>query len=1104
MSSHLIFYEFKLFVHKILLILILIIVNKSIYSQSCGFKANSLIFQQNIQASNVSNGNASCSGTFNLPIVIHVIHDGGESNISNQQILDAIELINEHFSGNTNIAFHLASTDPNNNCTSGINRVYTFDPKMDDLSEEITIKNLSRWPVDNYINVWIVDKCPEGAFGFSRLPTDTSPEIDGIVIDHRYFGNSGTATSNPSNQFVTFTHEMGHYLNLFHVWGLDEGAACNHNCHSIFENKGDLVEDTNPCLGSAYFGDCITPYFGSCSSCQNTNSDKAYPKENYMSYAHSCQNSFTAGQSERMCNAINNYRSSLTWDQSNVEISSNVNYDTPKTVSKDIIIKNGGTLTITANLSMGQGRSITILSGGTLNLSNGAYIQKCANALFWNGITTNTGGRVNINDGHIIHVVNGILARKNATLNINTLELKGIETESGIGLKLENGVINESLKNLNIGTFETGIDARFGSIYYYVENSTISYVKNGIFVGNCSLVLSGSTIQFCENPISLRSSVGSIFNSNTIEYINRGVYAAFSPYTYIAGNTITYSGLNSKEAIYLHASSGSNIDNQNTITSDQVGMRITSSNNVTVTGGNLITILGDNATAKGGVLIVGGQNNKVNHNYVTVPECAYGIEVNNVTSPIVSNNQVDMFDASLPANTCINIKGSTGSNVAENVMNSDLGSSGISFNSSMGGNIECNMANLTTEGLAINLSSDEHSIKGNEMEAYTDLIIKSVVGQQPKEAGDVHHGNMFKGGTVDASSLGVPERAASQFKADETNALLWPSTIIPDDGTWWFPEEKDHFECDGSFGPQFLPFGGDAARICAYWNYLKSIKTTKPKLFFINLFHLLSYAKSNPNFIIPNCVKLDPVFTALCGMTKLVELTTTINDIGKVTSGTLNYVQAQFVQNQNTINKVMLQSQLDSWLLNAPLIKSNLTQDSIKLDSLENELNNINCIDTIVVKWKEIWKQYIKFLKHGEVAYTDKPVILSLSSDCADIYGDAIYLVRALANTFDATYFDAFDGCLTQSSPRSKSATDQTNDINISPNPTNGLVKVQLPGDYNGQAFLFNMDGKMVKSYIIHDGDVISIDLSDLIGVYFIQFISDHGNVQSKKIIVLN
>ena len=106
---------------------------------------------------------------------------------------------------------------------------------------------------------------------------------------------------------------------------------------------------------------------------------------------------------------------------------------------------------------------------------------------------------------------------------------------------------------------------------------------------------------------------------------------------------------------------------------------------------------------------------------------------------------------------------------------------------------------------------------------------------------------------------------------------------------------------------------------------------------------------------------------------------------------------------------------------------------------------------------------------------------------CSDKYGDAIYLARAMANTFDATYFDAFDDCLTQSSPRSKRATDQTNVINISPNPTNGLVKVQLPSDYNGQAFLFNMDGKMVKSYIINDGDVISIDLSDLIGVYFIQ-----------------
>jgi len=1093
---------------KILFILILSAGTESTYSQSCGFKANSLIFQQNIQAFNLNNGNTSCSGSFNLPIVIHIIHDGGESNISNQQILDAIELINEHFSGNTNIAFHLASTDPNNNCTNGINRVYTSDPKMDDLSEEIPIKNLSRWPVDKYINVWIVDKCPEGYAGFSRLPTDTSPEIDGIVIDHRYFGNSGTATSNPSNQFVTFTHEMGHYLNLFHVWGLDEGAACNHNCHSIFENKGDLVEDTNPCLGSAYFGDCNTPYFGSCSSCQNTNADKAYPKENFMSYAHSCQNSFSDGQAERMCNAINNYRSSLTWDQSNVEISSNVNYDTPKTVSKDIIIKNGGTLTITANLSMGQGRSITILNGGTLILSNGAYIQKCANALFWNGITVNTGGRVNVNDGHIINVTNGILARKNATLNINTLELKGIDTESGIGLKLETGVINESLKNLNIGTFETGIDARSGSIYYYVENSTISNVKTGIFVGNCSLVLSGSTIQFCENPVSLRGSIGSIFNNNTIEFKKQGIVASFSPYTYIAGNTITYSGLISKEAIKLHICSGSTIENQNIITSDQAGVRITSSNNVKVTDGNIITVSGNNTNANGGIIIAGGKNNDVSHNYVNVTEGAYGIEINNVTNPIINNNDVTMIGATLASNACINIKGSMAGSLSENVMNSDLGSNGLTLNSSFGHVIECNIANLTNEGLSINIASDEQKIKGNQLESSTDLIIKSRIGLQPKEEGAIHHGNMFIGGTVDASALSQIQRENSLFKAEQNNPNfpnLWPSNIIPNDGTWWVPQIKDHFACDGTFGPQFVPFGGDPSKICAYWTYLKSIKNAQPNLFLVNLIHLLKYAKTHPNFVIPNCIKLDPVFTSLCGLTTLVDITVALDNLGNDSLVNISTLQNQYGQSQTQSSRNAIKNQISNLLVtHIPTIELQNTKDSFRLDSIKTQLNAINCIDTLITKWKSVLSLYVKFIKDGAIIQpTDKEALIALSMECADNYGDAIYLARAMTNTFTPTYFDIYDDCQTQTGPRSKKVNDYVNQIELNPNPTTGLVNFRLPSNYMGMAYIISIDGRILRSILIENSNTNEVDISDLDGVYFIKFISNQGKVQSNKIIVL-
>jgi len=123
--------------------------------------------------------------------------------------------------------------------------------------------------------------------------------------------------------------------------------------------------------------------------------------------------------------------------------------------------------------------------------------------------------------------------------------------------------------------------------------------------------------------------------------------------------------------------------------------------------------------------------------------------------------------------------------------------------------------------------------------------------------------------------------------------------------------------------------------------------------------------------------------------------------------------------------------------------------------------------------------------------------------ECADIYGDAIYIARAMANTFTDTYFDIYDGCHTQSGPRSKKDESMVNQIEIYPNPTSGLVELKLPQHYNGRAVVYNTTGHPIKSVTISDSDVKEIDLSELGGVFYVQFRSLEGEVITKKIIVL-
>jgi len=243
-----------------------------------------------------------------IPIVFHVFHNGGPENISKQRILEQVEILNRDFqrlNADTNetnpiyksiaadcdIEFRLAKLDPNGNCTDGIVRVKTdLTYNADD-----NIKALSRWPNNKYFNVWVVETISTTqvggvVLGRSQFPGGSNT-TDGVLLKATVTGNTTTF----SNYGRTLTHEIGHSLNLRHIWG---DATCGN----------DFVADT-------------PPHNGANSGCPNNRVSTCVTgnviemTENYMDYTNGvCQNMFSEGQKTRMeavWNSTTNGRNNL-------------------------------------------------------------------------------------------------------------------------------------------------------------------------------------------------------------------------------------------------------------------------------------------------------------------------------------------------------------------------------------------------------------------------------------------------------------------------------------------------------------------------------------------------------------------------------------------------------------------------------------------------------------------------------------------------------------------------------------------------------------------------------------------------------------------------
>ncbi|WP_231933437.1 M43 family zinc metalloprotease [Micromonospora coxensis] len=252
------------------------------------------------------------TGVARLPVVVHVVWQTEDQNVSDAQIHSQIAVLNADFRAtnpdvnrvpevfrelvaDVGVEFHLADVDPEGNPTTGITRTRTsresFSPDDDGVKSAAT-GGADAWPASRYLNLWVC-RLASGLLGYAQFPGGP-PQTDGVVVTYTAFGTTGTAAA-PFNLGRTATHEVGHYLNLFHIWG-DDGTGCGGT---------DEVDDT-PNQAGPNNGKPTFPKV----SCDNGPHGDLFV--NYMDYVDdAAMMMFTKGQAARMQACLDAARSSL-------------------------------------------------------------------------------------------------------------------------------------------------------------------------------------------------------------------------------------------------------------------------------------------------------------------------------------------------------------------------------------------------------------------------------------------------------------------------------------------------------------------------------------------------------------------------------------------------------------------------------------------------------------------------------------------------------------------------------------------------------------------------------------------------------------------------
>lgn len=227
------------------------------------------------------------NGIIEIPVVVNVLYRSAAQNVSAAQIQSQIDVLNNDFS----------ATNADYNKTSTYNSVKSGDVRVRFVLDAINRKSTNKksWGLNDgmkknaqgginptspatKLNLWVCN-LSSGYLGYAQFPGGSSA-TDGVVVDDNAMGTTGSAAA-PFNKGRTATHEVGHWMNLRHIWG---DATCGN----------DQVGDT-PLHNTANYG---CPAAGHKSTCTGAPVEMTM---NYMDYTDdACMYMFSAGQKSRM------------------------------------------------------------------------------------------------------------------------------------------------------------------------------------------------------------------------------------------------------------------------------------------------------------------------------------------------------------------------------------------------------------------------------------------------------------------------------------------------------------------------------------------------------------------------------------------------------------------------------------------------------------------------------------------------------------------------------------------------------------------------------------------------------------------------------------
>lgn len=334
--------------------------------------------QQQIQEAGKATANAARPASafeYTVPVVFHVLHQGGPENVSDAACFAALDQVNKDYARMSqdtssifapfkslyvasDIKFMPAKKDPQGNCINGV--VHHYDAKTK-WSQGTAATQNSYWPYTwdptRYLNIYIVaDIVPQGTVtgggiivGYTYIPGTwpTGNPHDAIVYRSTFLG-----TNFPNPDSRSLSHEIGHWLSLAHTFGNtnNPGVVCG----------DDGISDTPPTKGN--FATCpaaSTNTNFTCASPNPTNSNSYYQNvENIMDYA-SCPKNFTQGQSTNMRNLLASSISNRQnlWSASNL-VFTGINNTIPCAPVADFLSING---------------SYTVCAGQSLTMKDFSY-----------------------------------------------------------------------------------------------------------------------------------------------------------------------------------------------------------------------------------------------------------------------------------------------------------------------------------------------------------------------------------------------------------------------------------------------------------------------------------------------------------------------------------------------------------------------------------------------------------------------------------------------------------------------------------------------------------------------------------------------------------